>query len=75
MRILLHPGDTQFQWNNSFSAPSLAEKLDEGFQLKPEFMDLARETMKQIISKHKEKKNRKKKNKKQELIFVGIHSR
>jgi hypothetical protein len=48
--------------------------LDEGFQFKPELMNLARETLKKIISKHEEKKKGKKKVKK-EYTFVGIHSR
>ena len=61
-----------------FSAPGLTEKLDRGFQFRPEFMTLAQKTLADVVKKHlakqkNEKKKKKKKNK--ELTFVGIHSR
>ena len=59
-------------------APGLIEKLDRGFEFRPEFMTLAHKTLERVIKKHLEKQKsgkKKKKKKNKDLTFVGIHSR
>ena len=68
------------------SAPGLAEKLDAGFELRPEFVSLAEETIRKVVELHEKKlaisnSKKKKKSKKEkkpaskDYTFVGIHSR
>ena len=67
----------------------MVEKLDAGFELRPEFVSLATETVRKIVEQHekkmaasgkkkkskKDKKSAATKKKEENFTFVGIHSR